>query len=251
LAKVFYNFNGAAFALAAAWLMPAADVSAQSSTSSPSVVELFTSQGCSSCPPADKLLGELATKPGIIAMSFPVTYWDYLGWKDTLARPENTARQRGYAAKAAEGEVYTPQVFVNGLKGCVGSNRSDIEAAVHSTGSALQKSIVAVAVRRDGKKLLIEAGAAPEGSKLRNAKVWVASVLRNADVPIGGGENAGRKVTYTNVVHSLIEAGDWEGAAASYSVPVDGSKLQDGDMFVVFLQAEHLGAIVGAARISG
>ena len=153
--------------------------------------------------------------------------------------------------KRQEGEVYTPQVFVNGLKGCVGSNRADIEAAVRSTSAAVQKSAVAIAARRDGTKLLIEAGSAPDGSKVRAAKVWVASILKSADVPIESGENAGRKVTYTNVVHSLVEAGDWEGAAASYSVPVDGSKLQDGDMFVVFLQAEHLGAIVGAARISG
>ncbi len=105
----------------------------------PAVIELFTSQGCSSCPAADRLLQELSKRPGVIAMSFPVTYWDYLGWKDTLARQENSRRQRDYAATRGDGEVYTPQIVVNGIKRCVGSNLAAIEAAVHTTQSVMQK----------------------------------------------------------------------------------------------------------------
>ena len=97
------------------------------------VIELFTSQGCSSCPAADRLLQELAKRPGVIAMTFPVTYWDYLGWKDTLARPENSHRQRDYAATRGDGEVYTPQAVVNGVKGCVGSNLAAIKSALNTT----------------------------------------------------------------------------------------------------------------------
>src|SRR4051794_13625985 len=91
------------------------------------VVELFTSQGCASCPPADALLSELAKRPNVIALSFPVDYWDYLGWKDTLAQPAFTARQRGYAHLRGDRQVYTPQLIVNGRKPCVGSDRAQIE----------------------------------------------------------------------------------------------------------------------------
>ncbi len=214
-----------------------------------SVIELFTSQGCSSCPPADRLLKQLAQRPDVIALSFPVTYWDYLGWKDTLARPENAERQRRYAAIQG-GEVYTPEAVVNGLKECVGSDQDAIESALKATTSVIRKEAVPVSVRHEGGKLVIETGAAPAESRHRTGKVWVATVRHSSDVSIGAGENRGRKVTYTNVVLSLTEAGGWQGAPTSYAVP---STLMpnDGDMLVVFLQAEPLGPIVGAARIHG
>ncbi len=215
-----------------------------------SVIELFTSQGCSSCPAADKLLQQLAKKPTVIALTFPVTYWDYLGWKDTLARPENAERQRNYALNRGDGQVYTPQVIVNGLEGCVGSNLRAIESAVATTAPLVQKESVPLTVSRDNGKLVIEAGSAPSGSKHTSGKVWVAAVQRSATVPIGRGENAGNTVTYTNVVRQLTEAGEWQGAPTSYAMPL--SKIsKDGDMIVVFLQTEKLGPIVAAARISG
>jgi hypothetical protein len=215
-----------------------------------SVIELFTSQGCSSCPPADRLLQVLSQRPDIIALSFPVTYWDYLGWKDTLASPENAQRQRGYANAQGDGQVYTPEVVVNGLKACVGSDLDAIESALKSTALIIRKDAVPLAVKRESGKLVIEAGAAPQDSQYKKGKVWIASVQRSAPVTIKRGENAGRVVTYTNVVRGLIEAGEWQGAAASYAVPA-GTLPKGGDMYVVFLQVETLGPIVAAARLEG
>jgi len=97
------------------------------------VVELFTSQGCSSCPPADRLLGELARDPAIVALSLPIDYWDYLGWKDTLANPDHTARQRGYARVRGDREVYTPQAVINGAVHVLGSDKAAIDAAILAT----------------------------------------------------------------------------------------------------------------------
>jgi hypothetical protein len=215
-----------------------------------SVIELFTSQGCSSCPPADRLLQALSQRPDIIALSFPVTYWDYLGWKDTLASPENVQRQRGYAAAQGEGQVFTPELVVNGLKVCVGSDLDAIEAALKSTAVTIRKDAVPLSVKRESGQLIIEAGAAPQGSSTKKGKVWIASVQRSSAVTIKRGENAGRVVTYTNVVRELTSAGEWQGAPASYAVPAS-SLPKGGDMYVVFLQAEMLGPIVAAARVEG
>ncbi|HZV20103.1 MAG TPA: DUF1223 domain-containing protein, partial [Hyphomicrobiales bacterium] len=215
-----------------------------------SVVELFTSQGCSSCPAADRLLQQLAQRPDIIAMSLPVTYWDYLGWRDTLAKQEFTQRQRDYASARGDGEVYTPQVVVNGLKGCVGSDLSAIESAVRSTAHIVDKEAVGLQVRRDGSRLIVDAGSAAPESQHKSGKVFVAAIARAVTVPVGRGENAGRTLTYTNVVRKLVEAGQWQGAPTSYAVSLDAFP-KDRDMLVVFLQADHLGPIVGAARIDG
>jgi hypothetical protein len=242
---------GAFFLTAFAGVMLSPAVSrAETAYGETSVIELFTSQGCSSCPAADKLLQQLAKRPNVIVLSYPVTYWDYLGWKDTLARPENTERQRSYAAARGDGEVYTPQAVVNGVEGCVGSNLSAIESAVENTAPIIRKELVQLSVRVENVKLIIETGAAATGSRHKAGKVWVARVQRSATVPIGRGENAGHTVTYTNVVRRLIEAGEWHGASTSYSVPL-GETPKDGEMIVVFLQTDRLGPIVASARISG
>jgi len=214
------------------------------------VIELYTSQGCSSCPEADQLLNKLARRPDVIALSFPVSYWDYLGWKDTLARPENTERQRRYAKILGEGEVYTPQAIVNGMQNCRGNSLVDIETAVKATVPLIGKEAVPLSARFEGGRLIIDAGAAPRGSRHQKGKVWVASVLSSLTVQITRGENAGNVVTYTNVVRELTEAGEWRGAPVSYALPVS-SLAKDGDMFVVFLQTGNLGPIVAAARVSG
>jgi hypothetical protein len=124
-----------------------------------SVIELFTSQGCSSCPAADRLLKQFSQRPGVIALSFPVAYWDYLGWKDTLARPENAERQRRYDAIKG-GEVYTPEAVVNGLKHCVGSDLEAIEYALKATDPIVRNEAVGLSMRQEGAKLIIETGAA-------------------------------------------------------------------------------------------
>ncbi len=236
----------AGFLLANASTQAAGD----SSPKNTSVIELFTSQGCSSCPEADELLNRLARRPEVIALSFPVSYWDYLGWKDTLARPENTERQRNYAKILGDGEVYTPQAIVNGMQNCLGNSLADIESAVKATVPLVGKEAVTLSARHDGDKLIIDAGGAPEGSRHKKGKVWVATVQHSLTVRITRGENAGNALTYTNVVRELTEAGNWLGAPTSYALPTR-SLSHDGDMLVVFLQTEEFGPIVAAARVAG
>ena len=214
-----------------------------------SVIELFTSQGCSSCPAADRLLRQFAERPGVIALSFPVTYWDYLGWKDTLARPENAERQRRYDAIKG-GEVYTPEAIVNGLRHCIGSDLDAIEYALKATDPVIRNEAVWLSLRREGEAVVIETGAAGNKAQFKTGKVWVAAVRHSAEVAIKAGENSGRKMTYTNVVLGLAEAGAWEGAPTSYAVRL--SAIPKGwEMLVAFLQAEPLGPIIGAVQLHG
>ncbi len=240
--------------LAVAGLLSVANVSAEAAgeaiPKSASVIELYTSQGCSSCPEADQLLKQLAQRPDVIALSFPVSYWDYLGWKDTLARPENTERQRSYAKILGDGEVYTPQAIVNGMRNCLGNSLTDIETAVKTTVPLVGEEAVTLNARLEDGKLIIDAGGSAPGSRHQKGKIWVAAVLSSLSVQITRGENAGNVVTYTNVVRELTEAGEWRGSAASYALPLS-SLSKDGDTFVVFLQTENLGPIVGAVRVAG
>src|SRR5262245_60119022 len=120
----------------------------------PTVVELFTSQGCSSCPPADALLGELAEKPGIVALSFSVNYWDYLGWRDTLGSPANSERQRNYARARGDGRVYTPQIVVDGILHANGANEAEIEMAMRNAAKRLQEDKVPIRMHADGDTLI-------------------------------------------------------------------------------------------------
>ena len=209
------------------------------------VVELFTSQGCSSCPPADKLLGDLAKSPDLIALSFPVDYWDYIGWKDTLADPAFTARQKAYAAQRGDGQVYTPQAVVDGIAHVVGSDRMEISGAL--TSSAQRKGALTVPVRlavANG-QVAIDVGAAPADGP-RKAAVWLLDTIHSKTVAVGKGENSGRSLTYTNVVRKISKLGDWTGEAAHFEL---ASRLNDGG-YVVLLQSADPGpgAILGAAK---
>ncbi len=214
-----------------------------------SIIELFTSQGCSSCPAADRLLRQLSQQPGVIALSFPVAYWDYLGWKDTFARPENADRQRRYDALKGS-DVYTPEAIVNGLRHCVGSDLESIQYALKATAPIIRNEAVWLGVRQEGARLIIDTGAARENGQYKTGKVWVAAVRHSAEVSIKAGENSGRRVSYTNVVLSLTEAGAWEGSPASYSLPLSAMP-KDREMLVAFLQAEPIGPIIGTARFQG
>jgi hypothetical protein len=213
------------------------------------VVELFTSQGCSSCPPADAVLVEMSHRPDVVALTFPVDYWDYLGWKDTLAHPLFTSRQRGYAHGRGDRQVYTPQAIVNGMKACVGSDRAAIEKAITSpkVQSASLSADVRTSVQDDMAVIEIE------GPPDRQAEVWVLPVLRMQSVSIGKGENRGRTITYANVVRGLIRVGDWNGGAARFETPLKTAR-GDGDGFVVLLQSvngKKPGPILGAAKSPG
>jgi len=213
------------------------------------VLELFTSQGCSSCPAADKLLGELARDPALVVMSDPIDYWDYLGWKDTLASPAHSARQRAYARVRGDREVYTPQIVVNGSMHVLGSDRAAIEKVIASTGrnAAVMSLPVKVSVAAGDVTVQIGDAAKPQLA----GEVWVCALERSAAVAIGRGENSGRTVTYHNVVRRWVKLGDWAGTASSFSVPT-AKVLADGvDAAVVLVQEgsrEKPGIILGAAQ---
>lgn len=212
------------------------------------MVELFTSQGCSSCPPADRLLGELAKDSSIVAMTLPVDYWDYLGWKDTLANSRYSARQRAYARERGDREVATPQVIVNGVRAVVGSDKAAIERAIERTRNTAMVAPVSVAV--NGDKLTVNVAAAENDQK---GEVWLCAIARAVPVTIGRGENTGRSVTYHNVSRRWLKVGDWNGKAATWSIPLSDIKAEGVDAAAAIVQSgtsEKPGPMLGAAFAS-
>jgi hypothetical protein len=217
------------------------------------VIELFTSQGCSSCPPADALLSKLSSEPGVLTLSFPVDYWDYIGWKDTFGSSAHTARQKSYAAARGDNHVYTPQVVVNGLMHAVGSDPVEIATARQLTAGEKGALKVPMTVTDDGSALGVEVGGAVEGSAKWGA-LWLLHVARSRTVSIGRGENSGRTITYTNVVRGMKKIGDWGGGAKRYEIPKSDLSAPDTDGYVLLLQASSggkLGAILAAAKGGG
>jgi len=213
------------------------------------VVELFTSQGCSSCPAADKLLGELAADVSLVAISVPIDYWDYLGWKDTLADPRNTARQKAYAQVRGDGKVYTPQVVVNGSLHVLGSDRAAIEHALTKSRKYGAMALPPVTLAPADGRLNVGVGDAAGAS----AEVWLCGLVKAVTIAIGRGENKGREITYHNVLRRWIKIGDWTGKANTWSVPMQTLKGDGIDTAVVLVQsgtAEKPKAILGAALAS-
>jgi hypothetical protein len=216
------------------------------------VVELFTSQGCSSCPPADAVLADLARQKDLVALSFPVTYWDYLGWKDTLAHAAFTARQKDYAHARSDRQVFTPQMIVNGRKSCVGSDRAQIERSIQVASEGRKALPVNVDLNEQNGMVAISIEETPETTE-RAAEIWVLPVIRAQTVPIGRGENRGRTITYANVVRGLTRVGEWRGGSARFEVPLETAR-GSADGYVVLLQASdgsRPSLILGAAKSSG
>ena len=213
------------------------------------VVELFTSQGCSSCPPADKIIGELARDPSVIALSMPIDYWDYLGWKDTLADSRFSARQKAYSQTRGDRDVYTPQVIVNGSVHVIGSDRSKIDSAIGDTRKADGVMSVPVTVALAGKQINVSV-AASDKSPAAHGEVWICSVSKAVPIMIGRGENRGKEVTYHNVVRTLLKVGDWNGTSGSWTVPLENISREGVDAAVVFVQdgnRDKPGPMLGAA----
>ncbi|MGR7996985.1 MULTISPECIES: DUF1223 domain-containing protein [unclassified Xanthobacter] len=212
------------------------------------VVELFTSQGCSSCPPADALLSELAKDPDIIALTMPVDYWDYIGWKDTLALHGHSMRQKAYADRRADHKVFTPQAIVDGVVAVKGSDKPALQRALLERGAAPRGLPVALKLERAGENLEIEASPAavpPEG-----AEFWACPVARSKTVAIGRGENGGRSVTYSNVVRGWVKIGRWDGSSSRLHIKLASLEREDADAVVILLQAGSPaapGPILGAA----
>lgn len=219
--------------------------------SSASVVELFTSQGCSSCPTADAVLRSFAKRPGLVALSLPVDYWDYLGWKDTLASPKFTSRQRAYADARGDGRVYTPQIVVNGLVHVVGSHAGEIDQALAETAEKLRPDRVDLAAHSDGKTITIEAGAIPPTSRMGGGTIWLAVVQPTIEVEIRRGENRGKKVTYANVVRDLTAVGVWSDKPTRIDLQESAVLQARGQRCAVLLQEGTVGPIVAAAWVIG
>jgi hypothetical protein len=213
------------------------------------VVELFTSQGCSSCPPADALLEWYANRDDIVALSLPVDYWDYLGWKDTLAKRTFSERQRAYATARGDGMIYTPQVVVNGIAHAVGSRKADIEQAIEKTKQKIQPVLVPVRLHTDEGKLVVEAQAAADGKPAKNATLWLAVIARRVEVSIHRGENKGKTVTYSNVVRELTPIGTWSGQPIAISLEKHAVVRPGAESCAVLLQQGPAGPIVGAALL--
>jgi len=215
-----------------------------------SVVELFTSQGCSSCPPADKLLGRLAERDDVIALTYPVTLWDYLGWPDTLASRDNTERQFAYAQVRGDSAVYTPQMVINGREDVVGNKEHRVLAEVERQLAQDLAPSVQVDLESNGDILELRIGESKTGAPDRPATIWLGTVEPEVSVQIGRGENTGRSIAYHNVVRSLRAIGMWKGKPLSIDLPL-GELSRHGDTAcVVLVQLETdagPGAIVGAA----
>ncbi len=226
-----------------------ASVTSSSAADPRAVVELFTSQGCSSCPPADKVLGELAKDPNVIALSLPVDYWDYLGWKDTLADPRFSARQKAYSSMRGDRDVYTPQAVVNGSVHVLGSNRSGIETAAVVSKNTGDVMSVPVTLTKSGKQINV-AIAAANG---RSGEVWICAVSKQVPITIARGENRGHQIVYHNVVRNVLKVGDWNGKAVNWSVPLENIARDDVDAAAVYVQdgsRDKPGAMLGAAFTS-
>ena len=216
------------------------------------VVELFTSQGCSSCPPADKILGELARDPSVIALSLPIDYWDYLGWKDTLADSRFSARQKAYSHVRGDRDVYTPQVIVNGATHVIGSDRARIEGAIKDTGRADKVMSLPVTMTLAGKQLTVSVAAGKDSAPARG-EVWLCSISKSVPIAIGRGENRGREVVYHNVVRNLLKVGDFTGSSQSWTVPLDSVQRDGIDAAAVLVQdgsRDKPGRMLGAAFTS-
>jgi hypothetical protein len=216
------------------------------------VVELFTSQGCSSCPPADKVIGELAKDPSIIAMSMPIDYWDYLGWKDTLADSRFSARQKAYSRMRGDREVYTPQAVINGSVHVIGSDLSGIESAIGTTRKEGVMSIP-VTMTQSGKQLTVSVAAASKAPVAQHGEVWICSISKAIPISIGRGENRGKDLTYYNVVRNLVKVGDWNGSSGSWTVPLENVEHDGVDAAVAYVQdgsRDKPGPMLGAAYTS-
>ena len=208
----------------------------------PVVVELYTSQGCSSCPPADRLLANLATHDYVIALALHVDYWDYLGWADKFANPEYSNRQRRYARVWNERSVYTPQMVVQGVNYMVGSRSDEIQRQIMQAEEIAPR--VALTVQNAGRGINVRMEAL--GGVTREADIYLVRFSESETVVIERGENAGKTIEYVNIVKSWESLGRWDGnGAATVSVP-----QADAGEYVVIIQAPGPAEIYAAARLS-
>ncbi len=205
----------------------------------PVVVELFTSQGCSSCPPADALLGELARRGDVLALGFHISYWDSLGWKDPLSSQASTDRQKSYARQLTGGRVYTPQIVVDGTSEMVGSDRAAVLAALGKAGEARPEAIAPVSFADDRRSVAIGAGSG-------KGEIVLVRFVPHRTTDIGAGENAGRVLQDANGVRGLTTLGEWDGSTQRFAIEPPAA----GEGLAAIVQARD-GHMLGVAMVLG
>ncbi len=239
-------------ALGAAIPMSGLDAQQKGTGQISSVLELYTSQGCSSCPPADQLLKSYLGRDDVLALSFNVDIWDNLGWKDTLAKRQFTDRQRTYARMRGDGNVYTPQTIINGVAHAVGSDKSGIDGSIRATETQLKPLHVALAAKTDGDGVAIETPTwAAARTTAVDATLWLVKFSPRVEVAIQRGENAGRTIAYHNVVRELRAVGNWVGQANSVRLSRDVLAGCTSGGCAVLLQQGGTGGILAAAWVPG
>ncbi len=212
----------------------------------PVVVELFTSQGCSDCPAADRILTELAKRKDVIALSLPITYWDMLGWKDTFATESNTKRQKAYARAMNRSGIYTPQMVVDGVLDVVGNKRERVMTAISGRASELPNEQSANLSLGLASGRVVISIAASHGKAKPLATIWVMRTLSQGAVNVQQGENKNRQLIYANLVRDVQRVGEWTGDEMKIDVPVAlGQARQDG--VAVILQSHDYGEVLAAA----
>ncbi len=220
--------------------------SASALAKSPVVVELFTSQGCSSCLKADDLMGEVADRPGILVLTYAVDYWDYLGWRDTFAKEDYSARQRAYMKRMSGREVYTPQIVVNGTSETAAIHADKVDPLIRRAAHA--KGLPSPLLRqRSDTRISVGAGRYPKGG----AEVWLVRYdPTDQAVEIKRGENRGKTMVYHNVVRDLVRLGSWSGKARSYTLPApETGSADDGLESVILIQGAKGGRIIGSLSL--
>lgn len=210
----------------------------------PIVIELFTSQGCSSCPPADAFMQELRSMKSVIAVSLHVDYWDYLGWRDTLGDKAYSQRQHAYASRRDDGNIYTPQMIIDGGAYFVGSDKPSVKAAISRARVAAPPTWVPVALSVNERELTLSVDAHDSAPA---STLWLMTVAPAIAVAIGRGENIGRNIIYYNVVRKLVSAGKWHGQALTLTLPMKGLMTPETKACVALLQTGTVGPMIGAA----
>jgi hypothetical protein len=214
------------------------------------VVELFTSQGCSDCPAADLILTELAARRDVLALTYPITYWDMLGWKDTFATEANTYRQKSYAKTMNRSGIYTPQVVVDGKIDVVGNQRDRVMSAISNRQTQIaneqQPVNLTLGIASGRVEIAIPASARAKDKPL--ATIWVMRTLSNGSVNVQQGENKNHQLSYANLVRELHRAGEWTGEAMKIDLPITTGKSKH-DGVAVVLQSHDYGEVIAAAMI--
>lgn len=231
-------------ALLAVSLGLAGVANASSAASKLTVVELFTSQGCNSCPPADLFLGELAKRDGILVLSWNVEYWDYLGWKDTLARPGNSDRQRAYNRHLGRPGVYTPEMVIQGMYQVPGSDRAAVEDKI-ATAQSKEGHHLDITVDKAPETLTVRVAANHEVAPEIPCDISLVKYEKAHTVPVHKGENRGEKLTYTNVVTGVERLGVWQGGVVELQID-KASLSREGNAILI---QEGAGGPVLAAHV--